>query len=52
MNFEGPKNIQSTATIIMEKINKLYYVKLRTSIPQNTPLNEKKQVTKLGEKMT
>lgn len=49
MNFEGQKN-QFITTIIMGNINKLYYAKTRTSVPQEIPLKEK-QVTKLGEEM-
>lgn len=40
MNFEGQKN-QFITTIIMGNINKLYYVKTRTSVPQEIPLKEK-----------
>ena len=42
MNFEGQKNNQpKTTIIIMGNINKLYYVKIRTFIPQEKPLKEK-----------
>lgn len=41
MNFEGQKNNQFITTIIMGNINKLYYVKIRTSVPQEIPLKEK-----------
>lgn len=38
--LEGQKN-QFITTIIMGNINKLYYAKTRTSVPQEIPLKEK-----------